>query len=80
MSTKKRVRPSKLHLSEMMTIQVLFHFSGYRNFKTFYNGYVAYHLRSYFPNLVSYNRMVELKRGSLLPLAIWCPTKTEGTL
>ena len=63
LSTKKRIRPSKLHLSEIMTIQVLFHFSGYRNFKTFYTGYVAHHLRSYFPNLVSYNRMVELKRG-----------------
>ena len=32
LSTKKRIRPSKLHLSEIMTIQVLFHFSGYRKF------------------------------------------------
>ena len=77
LSTKKRNRASKLHLSEIMTIQVLFHFSGYRNFKTFYKGYVCHHLRSFFPNTVSYNRMVELKRESLIPLAIYL--KQMGT-
>jgi hypothetical protein len=71
LGAKKRNRASKLHLSEIMTIQVLFHFSGYRNFKTFYSGYVCHHLRSFFPNTVSYNRMVELKRDSLVPLAIY---------
>lgn len=74
---KKRKRASKLHLSEVMAIQVLFHFSGYRNFKTFYKGYVCHHLRSFFPNAVSYNRMVELKRESLVPLAIYL--KKMGT-
>ena len=77
-SNKKRVRASKLQLSEIMTIQVLFHFSGYRNFKTFYNGYVCQHLRSYFPNTVSYNRMVELKRDSLVPLAIYLKRMATG--
>lgn len=78
LSSQKRIRPSRLHLSEIMTIQVLFHFSGYRNFKTFYKGYVAHHLRSYFPDLVSYNRMVELKRDSLLPLAIYLKSMATG--
>lgn len=77
LSTKKRNRASKLHLSEIMTIQVLFHFSGYRNFKNFYNGYVRHHLHSYFHNTVSYNITVELKRESLIPLAIYL--KQMGT-
>ncbi len=33
---KKRNRPSKLSLSEVMTVQVLFYLSGFRNFKTFF--------------------------------------------
>ena len=33
---KRRHKPCKLSMSEVMTIQVAFHQSGYRNFKTFY--------------------------------------------
>ena len=32
---KKRIRASKMSLSEVMTIQVLFHLSGFRTFKEF---------------------------------------------
>lgn len=38
---KKRIRKSNLSLSEIITIQVLFHISGYRNFKKFYLEYVC---------------------------------------
>lgn len=68
---KKRIRSSKMSLSEVMTIQVLFHLSGYKTFKEFYLGYVAKYLQKEFPNLVSYNRMIELKRDSFMPLAIY---------
>mgnify|MGYP000253205250 CR=1 FL=1 len=71
---KKRIRKSKMSLSEVMTIEVLFHISRYRDFKTFYMGYVAKHLKKEFPNLVSYNRMVELKQQSFIPLAIYLKT------
>lgn len=60
-----------MSLSEVMTVQVLFHFSGYRTFKEFYIGYVLKHLREEFPSTVSYNRMVELKGESCMPLAIY---------
>lgn len=76
--SRKRNKPSKITLSEVMTIQVLFHISGYRNFKTFYNGYVCQHLSSWFPNLVSYNRMVELCSDSLIPLAIFLKKNALG--
>ena len=71
---KKRHKTPKISLSEVMTIQVLFHLSGYRTFKDFYLGYVLEYLNSYFPDLVSYNRMVELKRDSFMPLSIYLKT------
>lgn len=79
LGTRKRNKPGKLSLSEVMTIQVLFHLSGFRNFKTFYNAYVCVHLRSYFPKVVSYNRMVELTRDSMIPLAIYLKTQGLGS-
>lgn len=57
-----------LYLSEVMTILVHFHQSSYRNFKAYYKEYVAVHLSQEFPNLVSYNRFVELIPQSLLAL------------
>lgn len=60
-----------MSLSEVMTIQVLFHLSGYKTFKDFYLGHVSKFLTDYFPNLVSYNRMVELKKQCFMPLAIY---------
>lgn len=75
---KKRNKPSKLSLSEVMTIQVIFHLSSHRNFKDFYYGYVKKHLKKEFPNLVSYNRMVELKQQSFIPLATYLKSSALG--
>ena len=76
--SRKRNRRSRLSLSEVMTIQVLFHVSKVREFKAFYTGYVCKHLRSYFPNLVSYNRMVELCSDSMIPLAYYLKSRALG--
>lgn len=66
-STKKRNRPTRLSMSERMTILILFHTSGYRNFKTFYQG-ISLLYPSCFPTLVSYHRFVELVPATILPL------------
>lgn len=71
----RRHKPNALALSEVMTILVLFHASGYRDLKTFYTSYVQKHLRWAFPRLVSYNRFVELQREALVPL--WCYLHTR---
>lgn len=68
---RQRERRSRMHLSEVMTILVWFHVIGYRNFKQFYLHEVSEHLRAEFPQLVSYNRFVELQRDALLPLCIY---------
>jgi hypothetical protein len=64
----KAGRKAVLHLSEVMTLLIHFHQSGYRNFKTYYTQHVAQHLQQEFPRLVSYQRFVELIPQSLLAL------------
>ena len=61
-------RKSLLHPSEVMTIIILFHMSGFRNFKTFYMGHVCHHLRRAFHTLPSYQRFVELQQSMSFPL------------
>lgn len=64
-------RKSIMREAEIITILVLFHLKGYRCLKHFYTEYVATHMRDMFPNLVSYNRFVELQKSMMLPLAIF---------
>lgn len=65
----------KLSTSEIMTIIIYFHMMRYRDFKTYYTNYVMKHLRSEFPDLVSYNRFVELMPMALLPLCLYLQTQ-----
>ena len=66
--TRQRNKPGAMALSEVMTILVLFHASGFRNLKTFYTGFVSCYLRREFPHLSSYSRFVERERDALIPL------------
>ena len=54
-----------------MLIIILFHGSGYRSLKHFYLEHVTKHLRHLFPELVSYNRFVELEKDVAIPLAVF---------
>lgn len=78
---RQRHRKERLSLSEVMTLIVYFHTSGYRNFKQYYLGYVQRHLRAEFPTLVSYNRFVELMKEAVVPLAVYlenCKGEVSG--
>jgi len=68
---KKRQRKSKMSKSEVMTIMVIFHLKSYRNLKHFYLYYVCKHMNDFFPDLVSYNRFVELQKTVIQPLAVY---------
>ena len=50
--------PRSLHPSEVMTILIASHQSGYRTFKHFYQKHVCVYYRAEFPQLVSYSRFV----------------------
>ena len=71
----QRRRTTKMKLSEVMTIIVYFHSSGYRNFKNYYLEYVRKTMTEEFPDLVSYNRFVELMREAVVPLAVYLETR-----
>ena len=70
-SEKKRNRNAQLSTSEIMTIVILFHQKGFRNFKTFYKSYVREYLKNAFPKLVSYERFVVLMSSIMVPLCAY---------
>lgn len=63
-----RPRQSRLSISEIMTICIHYHHSGYKNFKTYYLQNVFKNLKGFFSRLVSYNRFVELMSSVAQPL------------
>lgn len=75
---KQRCRPSRMSLSEVLTIIIYFHLSGYRMFKWYYEQSVlgkdsslaptTVFVSSCFPCAVSYNQFLELMRDSIVPL------------
>ncbi len=71
-------RVPRTSMSEVITIMILFQLSGFRSFKWFYLRYVTLHLNSDFPNLVSYNRFVELQKRAVLPMAVYAKTCCLG--
>ncbi len=73
--TRQRLRPTRLHPSEIMTIAILFQQSHYRTFTAFYTEHVQQHLRGEFPHLVSDSRFVELLPTVLVPLIVYLYTQ-----
>ena len=69
--TRKRGPAPRLSLSEVMTILIHFHQSHYRDFKAYYTQQVCKHLRSEFPDLVSYTRFVELIPSALPAMCLY---------
>ena len=69
-SKRKYHRDSTMSKAEIMVV-ILFQSSGFRCLKYFYKEYVCVHLRHLFPNVVPYNRFVELQKSIAIPLAIF---------
>jgi hypothetical protein len=58
----------RISLSEILSICIAFHLSGYKTFKHFYIQVVLTEWKSYFPHLVSYSHFVQLQQNTLWPL------------
>jgi len=71
-------RNPTLSTSEVITLIILFHHSGYRTMKRFYLDYVKILMRHLFPNTVSHNRFTELMASANLPLAMFVKTCCMG--
>jgi hypothetical protein len=65
-----REREMCMNMSEVMTITIWYHCSGYTAFKDYYTKHVMPYLNKEF-NLVSYNRFIELKKLIVMPLFIF---------
>jgi Transposase DDE domain len=75
---KSSKRPPVMAKSEVISICLLFHLSGFRCFKHFYMFYVQRHMQGEFPRTVSYNRFVELSQSVLMPMTIFLKTCCLG--
>lgn len=79
----QKIQKTRLKLSEIMTILIGFHGSRYRTFKDYYRLQVMTYWSKAIPNLVSYNRFVELMSYALLALCCYfefcCKGEVTGT-
>ncbi len=64
----ERNRTCQMSVSEIMTILIWFHHSGFRNFKWFYTESILKHHQKEFPTAVCYARFVQLVPRILVPL------------
>ena len=71
-------RKSQLEISQIMTIIIMFHYSGYQCFKWYYINHVLKYQRADFPNLVGYTRFVELQQYALLPMMLFFKMTMAG--
>ena len=77
LGNKPKKKP-RMTTSEVITITLLFHLSGFRTFKHFYIYYVQKHMIQDFPQTVSYNRFVELMQTALMPMTMFAKTCCLG--
>ena len=63
-----RKRSRSLEMSEILTIVIFYHQSRFRHFKHYYCHFVQVYLKDYFPDLPSYNRMIQYMPQALVPL------------
>ena len=71
MDKNEVVPKTKMALSEIMTIVIMYHLSGYRTFKHYYTRHVMKYQKQDFSTLVSYNRFVEIMRYAFVPLLLY---------
>ena len=66
---KTRRRKTKLSLSEIISLLILYQSSNIKNFKAFYR-FIQTELTKAYPNLCSYNRFIELAPRAVKPLMV----------
>ncbi|MDI1231851.1 MAG: IS982 family transposase [Methylobacter sp.] len=72
---KRKKQQRCISCSEIITLIVYYHQTGYQTFKWFYQRYLLKHLIKYFPKVPSYNRFIELIRDILVPLTAFMQSR-----
>lgn len=75
---KTRNRAASLCDSEVVTLLIAFHGGQFRNFKHFYLHYCCVHLEADFPQLVSYNRFIELSHRHAIAFMLFIRYACKG--
>ena len=73
-----RKRSFTMTMSEIMTISIYYHFSGYHTFKDYYTKHVEPYLNKDF-RLVSYSRFIELRQHIVMPMLVFLVTQKQGS-
>jgi len=71
----KRGTIPRMSLSELMTIIIAYHSSGFKNFKSYYF-YLREQMREDFPQILSYSRFIEWMPYCLIPLFLYLKSRT----
>ena len=75
---QRRQRPfCKLSICEIMTILVGYQLIGAQNFKQFYKDIVCQYHRNEFPDLVTYQRFIEVAPIAIVPLMMFLKFRME---
>ena len=69
-SNRRGPQPS-LTISEIMAILIMFHHVRFRDFKTFYTGYVQRYWCRAFPQLPSYSRFISIMKQAIFPMTLF---------
>lgn len=72
---KKRRRKRSISTSEIITLIIYYHQSGYGTFKWFYLRYLPKNLSKPFPGAPSYNRFIELLPEVIIPLTAFMQSR-----
>src|ERR687898_3050362 len=57
--------------SEIITLLLVLHSSGFKHLKSFYNGFAEPLLRGYFPGMPCYEHFVALQKSAFVPLVFF---------
>lgn len=71
----KRGPEANLSISEIMTILIMFHNVRFRDFKTFYIGFLERYWKQYFPKLPSYPRFISEMKKVIFPVTLFVQLK-----
>ncbi len=74
-----REKHMKLSHHEIMAITLLYHLSGYRNFRLFYEELLCKYLRNSFKNIVSYSWFIRLNKRYMHAMLCYLTSKMQSS-
>src|SRR4051794_31108292 len=67
----ERRRAGRMSPSEIITLLLVLHSSGFKHLKSFYHGFAEPLLRGYFPGMPCYEHFVALQKSVFVPLVFF---------